>query len=182
MKTLTSDIIAIKGDTKGIFIIFLAFKYFISSSGFREVILYRMHYSCRNIVILRYILSIFKSWFSRIEIPYSVKIGPGLTIPHPYNIVLAPQCKLGARVTIYQGVTIGVNFDKTKNGRVAAEIGDDVTICSGAQIIGPVTIGNKVIIGANSVVTTDISGNTIATGIPAKVIGVYEKRILQNIR
>lgn len=73
---------------------------------------------------------------------------------------------IGKNCLIFQGVTIGVGTSGIPR------IGDNVILSSGAKIIGGITIGNNVTIGANAVVTKDIPDNSIAVGIPAKVIAV----------
>jgi serine acetyltransferase len=163
-------------------VILLILKYLFISRGYREVILFRIGHACRNILPLKVILFILQNWFSSVEIPFSIEIGPGFALPHPYDIVFTYTSKLGARVSVYQGVTIGNNFGKNIKGRVGAIIGDDVTLSAGVKIIGPITIGDKVIIGANSVVTSDIPSNSIVAGIPARVIGSYTESILPSLK
>lgn len=73
-------------------------------------------------------------------------------------------CKsMGKNCQIYQQVTIGNN-----NG--IPTIGNDVDICAGAKIIGPITIEDDVIIGANAVVTKDIPSHSMVVGVPRKII------------
>ena len=75
------------------------------------------------------------------------------------------QCpKIGSNCKIYQQVTIGFN------GTEIPVIGNNVTICSGAKVIGGIKIGNNVIIGANAVVVKDIDNNCVVGGVPAKII------------
>lgn len=90
-------------------------------------------------------------------------------IPHAQCIVIGPAT-IGKNVGISQGVTIGASFDKEQGGKKCAIIGDNVWIGAGAKILGPISIGNNTIIGANSVVVKDIPANSVAVGIPAKVI------------
>jgi serine O-acetyltransferase len=173
LQNLKADIAAIQGTPKPpntLIAILFVVRYWISSRAFREILLYRIGHSCRKIIIIREFLQVFQSWFSRIEIPFSVEIGPGLALPHPYDIVLIPDCKIGAHVSIYQGVTIGIIFGKNKDGRSSPVIGDDVVICAGAKVLGPITVGSYVTIGANAVVLDDIPDNVNAAGVPAKVI------------
>lgn len=73
---------------------------------------------------------------------------------------------IGKNCLIFQGVTIGVGTSGIPR------IGNNVILSSGAKIIGGITIGNNVTIGANAVVTKDVPDNSIAVGIPAKVIAV----------
>ena len=71
---------------------------------------------------------------------------------------------MGANCKIYQQVTIGYNGEK------APSLGNNVTVCCGAKVIGGVTIGDDVIIGANAVVVKDIPNHCIVVGVPAKII------------
>lgn len=85
------------------------------------------------------------------------------------GIVIGCFVHAGRNLEIFQNVTIGSNR-KEKAGRVMPLIGDNVTIGSGAVVVGPIIIGNNVSIGANSYVDKDIPDNAIVAGIPAKII------------
>ncbi len=87
------------------------------------------------------------------------EIGPGLVIHTPFGIVVGPT-KIGANCTIQSGVVITA---ATKS------IGDNVYFGPGAKVIGDASIGNNVVIVANSVVLTDVSDNTTAMGVPARI-------------
>jgi serine O-acetyltransferase len=91
-------------------------------------------------------------------------------IPHPQSIVIGAFCVIGDNVTIESGVTIGRDFDITNSSNGYPHIGDNVYIGTGAKLIGPVNVGDNSVIGANAVVTKDIPANSVAVGIPAKVI------------
>ncbi len=71
---------------------------------------------------------------------------------------------------VFQNVTIG-GRDRESNGILKPSIGDNVTIFTGAAVLGPVRIGDNVSVGANSVVTKDILANLIVAGLPAKKVG-----------
>lgn len=112
----------------------------------------------------------------RTEVKYGVFIHPknhlgsGILFPHPGGIVIGENVSLGENCVIYQHVTIG---GKSRIGTTSAQypvIGDNVTIYAGAKVIGAVKIGDNAIIGANSVVTTDIEANCVYAGVPAKRI------------
>ncbi len=85
--------------------------------------------------------------FKGVYIPASTRIGPGLRLPHPQNIVLAPGGEIGAECSIYQDVTIG-------RGSVAGvpKIGERVILYPGARVLGGVRVGDDARIGANAVV------------------------------
>ena len=113
-----------------------------------------------------------------IELNQHTSIGYGLRLPHKGNIVIHPQARIGNFCEIMQGVTIGNNIMKSRDD--VAQIGDKVMLCAGAKIIGEVKIGNTVIVGANAVVTKDISDETIVGGVPAKKIGTCDDRFVIN--
>lgn len=100
--------------------------------------------------------------------PYAT-IGPGFFIPHSLGIVIGHEVVAGKNLEIFQNVTIGSNR-KERNGRMMPIIGDNVSIGSGAVVVGAINIGNNVRIGANSYVDKDIPNNVVVEGCPAKII------------
>jgi len=114
-------------------------------------------------------------------VPYSTKIGKGSRFAYGcIGVVLHGRAVIGERVIIGQGVTVGRKL--SPNG--VPVIGNDVYIAAGARILGDITIGDNVIIGANSVVVTDVPANTIVAGAPARVVRTIDQSIyelLENI-
>lgn len=105
-----------------------------------------------------------------ISIPFITKIGKGFYIGHFGCIVVNPATVIGDNVNISQGVTIGAT---NRGGRMGvATIGNCVYIGPGAKIIGAISIGNNVAIGANAVVTHDVPDNAVVAGIPAKILSM----------
>lgn len=100
-----------------------------------------------------------------IQLPVGTSVGKGVFFPHWSCIIINGDAQIGKWCNIYHGVTIG----RSSDGQVPM-IGDHCTIYAGAIIIGGVTIGNGVTIGANSVVTKDIPDGEVWAGIPAKKI------------
>ena len=101
-----------------------------------------------------------------IEIGKDTQIGEYFFLPHPRCIIIANDVKIGQHVHVAQYVTIGGNFKKTKisfDGRIQKFpiIGNRVMIHPSAVIGGPITIGDDVIVGANSVITKDVISNSI---------------------
>jgi serine O-acetyltransferase len=92
------------------------------------------------------------------------EFGPGFVLVHSTGVVINGQVRGGARVHIEHQVTIGAER------RHSPVLGDDVFLGAGAKIIGPVTLGDGVRIGANAVVVHDIPAHCTAVGIPAKVV------------
>lgn len=105
-----------------------------------------------------------------IQIPYATNIGKGFYIGHFSCIVVSPDAIIGRNVNISQGVTIGKS--SRGNNKGAAVISDEVYIGPGAKIIGKITIGRNVAIGANAVVTKDIPEDAVVGGIPASIISL----------
>ena len=110
-----------------------------------------------------------------IEIHPGAMIGGRLVIDHGSGVVIGETSEIGDDVTIYQGVTLGgiapaVDSGAQANQKRHPTIKDGVIIGSGAQILGPITIGEGARIGANSVVTRDVPSGVTAVGIPAKEI------------
>lgn len=100
---------------------------------------------------------------------YPNTIGPGFRIYHTGGFIhIGPKVKIGKNCTILPGVVFGNKSESEDEG--LAKVGDNCYIGIGAKILGSVTIGNNVVIGANSVVTKDIPDNAIVAGIPAKII------------
>lgn len=99
-----------------------------------------------------------------IFILYNVKIGDNLKLPHPHSILLGRHTIIGNNCIIYHDVTLGQNEGKTPH------IGNNVIIYPGARIVGGISIGDNVVIGANAVVTKNIPNNVIVAGNPAKII------------
>ena len=95
----------------------------------------------------------------------------GTIFPHPIGIVIGKQVEIGKNCVIYQNVTIGQEHN------ALPKIGDNVCICAGAILLGDITIGNNVIIGAGSVVTKSIPDNAVVVGNPAKIIKYREENI-----
>lgn len=101
------------------------------------------------------------------SVPASCELGKGTKFGYGgMAVIIHSRAKLGKDCIIGSCVTIG-----GKSGWYEVpNIGDNVQISSGAKILGPIRIGNNVIIGANSVVTKDVPDNCVVAGIPAKII------------
>jgi serine O-acetyltransferase len=116
----------------------------------------------KKIAVLRHI---FWSAVTGTDIPLNTTIGGGLMIPHPNGIVIHANAVIGPNCLIFQQVTIG-----SRVGEAAPVIGGHVDIGAGAKLLGNITIGDNVQIGANSVVLHDIPAGKTAVGIPARLV------------
>jgi serine O-acetyltransferase len=109
-----------------------------------------------------------------IEIHPGAMIGPGLFIDHGMGVVIGETAELGADVTIYQGVTLGGTGFAT--GKRHPTVQDNVTIGSGAKLLGPIVVGHGSKIGANTVVIHDVPPNSTVVGIPGHPVRVEGRR------
>ncbi len=101
-----------------------------------------------------------------IDIDFRATIGAGLYIVHGVGVVIGCSVIAGENLSIHQGVTLGGSNDKsrvTKEGLLIEQpfIGDNVSINTGAVIIGPIFIGNNVTVGSRALVMKDIPENSI---------------------
>jgi serine O-acetyltransferase len=105
-----------------------------------------------------------------IEIHPAATIGEGLFIDHGMGVVIGETAEIGSNVTLYQGVTLGgTGFDA---GKRHPTVGDDVTVGSGAKLLGPIHVGNRAKIGANSVVIHDVPDGATVVGNPGHPVRV----------
>jgi serine O-acetyltransferase len=152
-------------------------RYLLGSKGFRSIFLYRLfNIKFQNLSSLYSILRMIS--FS-IEIPCTTQIDEGFFIGHAEGLLINPNCTIGKNFTIYQGVTLGGNIGKIRDGRVAPLIGDNVFIGPGAKVLGPVTVGDNSMIGANAVVMKDIPKDSLAVGIPSKIVRTIEEPYIE---
>lgn len=108
-----------------------------------------------------------------IEIHPAAVIGSDFFIDHGAGVVIGETAEIGDRVTIYQGVTLGgTGFAR---GKRHPTVGDDVTIGSGAKLLGPVKVGSASKVGANTVVVEDVPSRTTVVGNPGRPVRVESK-------
>ena len=110
-----------------------------------------------------------------IEIHHAAQIGAGLFIDHGSGVVIGETVTIGDDVTLYQGVTLGGTGFET--GKRHPTVQDNVTIGSGAKLLGPIEIGHGAKIGANSVVVRDVPANSTVVGVPGHPVRVDGRRV-----
>ncbi|HLH66533.1 MAG TPA: serine O-acetyltransferase [Solirubrobacteraceae bacterium] len=110
-----------------------------------------------------------------IEIHPAARIGDGLFIDHGMGVVIGETAEIGRDVTLYQGVTLGGTGFAT--GKRHPTVQDNVTIGSGAKLLGPITVGHGAKIGANTVVIHDVPPNTTVVGNPGHPVRVEGRRV-----
>jgi serine O-acetyltransferase len=115
-----------------------------------------------------------------IEIHPGATIGRRFVIDHGYGVVIGETADIGDDVTLYQGVTLGgiapsVDSAAQVDQKRHPTLCDGVIVGSGAQVLGPITVGAGARVGANAVVTRDVAARSTAVGIPARVIMPRDK-------
>ena len=127
--------------------------------------------------LLARVISQISRFFTGIEIHPGAKVGKNLFIDHGMGVVIGETSEIKDNVTIYHMVTLGgispsTNSDDQRDAKRHPTLEDNVVIGSGAQVLGPVTIGKNAKVGANAVVTKDVPENAVMIGIPAKNINI----------
>jgi serine O-acetyltransferase len=109
-----------------------------------------------------------------VEIHPAAAIGRGLFVDHGSGVVIGETAEVGDDVTIYQGVTLGgTGFAR---GKRHPTVGDEVIIGAGSKLLGPIVVGQRAKIGANSVVIHDVPENATVVGNPGHPVRVDGKR------
>lgn len=113
------------------------------------------------------LLRLFSEMLTGIELPCEATLGRRFRIDHFGGIVISGDAVFGDDCVIRNGVTVGL---RQAGQRGAPTLGNRVDIGTGAKILGPIQIGDDVLIGANAVVLIDVPSNSIAVGVPARVL------------
>ena len=137
-------------------------------------------FSTAKFYLIARIISQFSRFLTGIEIHPKAKIGKNLFIDHGMGVVIGETSEIGDNVTIYHMATLGgiapsINSNDQRNIKRHPTIEDEVVIGSGAQVLGPVTVGRCAKIGANAVVTKNVPEKAIMVGIPAKNVGIADR-------
>ena len=131
------------------------------------LVLFRIREFClrRRIPVLNRVLRLMQMMFAGVELGNDIELGEGVYFIHSLGTVVGGDAKVGHRVRFYGNNTVGTAKD---NGYPVIE--DDVEVGAGARILGPIRIGARSFIGANSVVLKDIPPDSVAVGAPARVV------------
>ena len=143
--------------------------------GVKAVLFYRLANILWNmkIYILARMISQICRFFTGIEIHPAAKIGKNLFIDHGMAVVVGETSEIGNNVTLYHSVTLGgvspsIESEKQRKIKRHPTLENNVVVGSGAQVLGPIIIGENAKIGANAVVTKNVPKNAVMVGIPAK--------------
>jgi serine O-acetyltransferase len=151
--------------------------------GFQAVQIYRAANWAwrRRLYLLGRLLSQVGRFATGIEIHPGATIGRRLFIDHGMGVVIGETAEIGDDVTLYHDVTLGgvapsVDSDSQRDTKRHPTLQDFVIVGSGAQILGPITVGRCARVGANAVVTKDVPQETTVVGIPARPVRSAEHR------
>jgi len=145
--------------------------------GIHALLVHRVAHALNSagVPLLPRSLSMLARAITGIEIHPAAEIGEGLFIDHGAGVVIGETAYIGDNVTLYQGVTLGGTGFAT--GKRHPTVQDNVTIGSGAKLLGPITVGHGAKIGANSVVITDVPPNSTVVGNPGHPVRVDGRRV-----
>ena len=127
-----------------------------------------------RVPMLPRLIAAFSRTITGIEIHPAARIGDGLFIDHGMGVVIGETAEIGDNVALYQGVTLGGTGFAT--GKRHPTVQDNVTIGSGAKLLGPITVGHGSKIGANTVVIHDVPPNSTVVGNPGHPVRVEGRR------
>ena len=149
----------------------------ISYAGLHAVLWYRLSHWLHGhrLDLLARIVSQMARWLTGIEIHPGAKIGRRLVIDHGMGLVVGETAEVGDNVTLYHDVTLGgiapsIDSAAQKSVKRHPTLEDGVIIGSGAQVLGPITVGANARVGANAVVVKDVAEGCTVVGIPARPV------------
>ncbi len=139
-------------------------------SGVQAMLFYRLTHRLWLLKLkwLARFVSMLSRWFTGIEIHPGATIGRRFFIDHGMGVVIGETAEIGDDVTLYHGVTLGGTT--WKKGKRHPTLGNNVVIGAGAKILGPITLGDHVKVGSNSVVVKSIEAGKTVAGVPGRVL------------
>ena len=153
---------------------------FFCYSGFHALTMHRVSHWlwCHKLKSFARFNAMLARFFTGVEIHPAAKIGRRFFIDHGMGVVIGETAEIGDDVTIYHGVTLGgVSLKKEKRHPT---IGNNVIIGAGAKVLGPFKVGDRVRIGANSVVLHEVPDDATVVGVPGRITGDSKRRDMFN--
>lgn len=149
----------------------------LTYAGFHALLAYRISHNLKSMGVpfLPRAISQLARWVTGVEIHPAAKIGTGFFIDHGMGVVIGETAEIGDYVTLFQGVTLGGTGKE--RGKRHPTLGNHVVVGAGAKILGGITIGDNVKIGANSVVLKNVPPNSTVIGVPGRVIKSLGERL-----
>ena len=149
----------------------------LTYAGFHALLAYRVAHRLKSggVPFLPRAISQLARWLTGVEIHPSAKIGTGFFIDHGMGVVIGETEEIGDYVTLFQGVTMGGTGKE--RGKRHPTLGNHVVVGAGAKILGGITIGDNVKIGANSVVLKNVPPNSTVICVPGRIIKSQGERL-----
>jgi len=145
--------------------------------GVKAIFFHRIanFFSKARFALVARIISQFSRFLTGIEIHPAAKIGKNFFIDHGMGVVIGETSEIKDNVTLYHSVTLGgispsINSGEQRGVKRHPTLKNNVVVGSGAQVLGPIIVGEFAKIGANAVVTRDVPEHAIMVGVPAKNI------------
>ncbi len=151
-------------------------------AGFHATIMHRITHFLHtklHIPFLPRVISQFSRFMTGIEIHPAAKIGKGFFIDHGMGVVIGETTIVGDGCVLFQGVTLGGTGKET--GKRHPTLGNNVMVSAGAKVLGNITIGDNVKIGAQSVVLKDVPPDSTVVGVPGRVVIHKGKKITKGV-
>ena len=142
-----------------------------SYSGLHAILIHRICHFLHtklHIPLIPRLLSQISRFFTGIEIHPGAQIGKGFFIDHGMGVVIGETTVIGDYVTLYQGVTLGGTGKQT--GKRHPTLKDHIVVGAGAKVLGNIELGNRVKVGAGSVVVNSVPDNCTVVGIPGVIV------------
>jgi len=149
----------------------------LSWAGVQALLAHRVAHAMNEagVPLLPRVLAYVTRSVTGIEIHPAARIGSEFFIDHGSGVVIGETAEIGRRVTLYQGVTLGgTGFQR---GKRHPTLGDNVTVGSGAKLLGPIAVGDGAKIGANTVVIEDVPPHATVVGNPGHQVKVDGRRV-----
>jgi serine O-acetyltransferase len=153
------------------------FEILTSWAGVQALLAHRVSHALRRagVPLLPRTIAYLTRSITGVEIHPAAEIGSRFFIDHGSGVVIGETAKIGDSVTLYQGVTLGgTGFQR---GKRHPTIGDNVTIGSGAKLLGPIAVGDCAKIGANTVVVEDVPPGATVVGNPGHPVRVEGRKL-----
>src|SRR3954447_19748595 len=149
----------------------------LSWGGVQALLAHRLAHALleAGVPIVPRVLAYLTRSVTGVEIHPAASIGREFFIDHGSGVVIGETAEIGERVTLYQGVTLGgTGFQR---GKRHPTLGDNVTIGSGAKLLGPITVGHGARVGATAVVVEDVPARSTVVGNPGHPVKVEGRRV-----
>lgn len=148
--------------------------------GFHAVMIHRLSHWCwtQDWKTVARVVSHAGRFLTGIEIHPGARIGRRVFIDHGMGVVIGETTVIGDNCTLYQGVTLGGTGKD--QGKRHPTLGDNVLVGAGAKVLGPFRVGDNARVAAGAVVLDAVPDNATAVGVPARIVRVGGKRVMDN--